>query len=81
MNRNPSAVSCHSERGRSPAAAIGAGRRCSPRESHIAETANVAASMSRAADGSRTATSAPAARKPTTWANWSVTFVSDVATA
>jgi hypothetical protein len=81
MNRSPSPVSCHSERGRSPAATTGAGRRCSPRESHTAETANVAASISSAADGSSTATSAPAARNPTTWANCSVTLVSVVATA
>ena len=62
MKRSPSAASCHSE----PAARRrrdGAGRRFSPADSHSAETANVAASMSSAAEGSRTATSAPAGQE------------------
>ena len=43
MSRRPSPVSCHSDRGPSPASATGAGRRCRPRASQSAETAKVAA--------------------------------------
>ena len=81
ISRRPSPVSCHSDRRSSPPSAAGAGRRCRPRASQSADTAKVAASMSSAADGLRTATSAPAARKPTTCASCSVMLVSEVATA
>ena len=45
MNCRPSAASCHSERGPSPASASGAGRRFSRAQSQTAERANVAASI------------------------------------